>query len=55
MAFAGGRPIIVSPITLKRRYNPHATEAEAEQAPDELPDAIDTRQMSLYGAGWTAG
>jgi hypothetical protein len=54
-AFAGDRPVIVSPITLKRRYNPHATEAEAERAPDELPDAVDPRQMSLFGAGWTAG
>jgi len=54
-AFAGGRPLIVSPITLKRRYNPHATVAEAERAPDELPDAVDPRQMSLFGAAWTAG
>ncbi len=53
-AFAGGRPIIVSPITLKRRYNPHATVAEAERAPDELPDSVDPRQMSLFGAAWTA-
>jgi hypothetical protein len=54
-AFAADRQIIVSPITLKRRYNPHATEVEAEKAPDELPDAVDPRQMSLFGAGWTAG
>jgi hypothetical protein len=54
-AFAGDRPVIVSPITLKRRYNPHATEVEAERAADELPDAVDPRQMSLFGAAWTAG
>jgi hypothetical protein len=54
-AFAANRQVIVSPITLKRRYNPHATEAEAEKAPDELPDAVDPRQMSLFGAGWTVG
>src|SRR2546421_1852947 len=54
-AFAVNRPLVVSPITLKRRYNAHATVAEAEQAPDELPDAIDLRQMSLFGAVWTAG
>jgi hypothetical protein len=54
-AFANGRPVIVSPITLKRRYNPNATTAEAEKAPDELPDAVDPRQLSLLGAGWTAG
>ena len=54
-AFAGGRSVIVSPVTLKRRYNPHATVAEAEKASDELPDAVDPRQMSLFGAAWTAG
>jgi hypothetical protein len=54
-AFADGRPIIVSPITFRRRYNPHATVAEAEKAVDELPDAVDPRQMSLFGATWTAG
>ena len=54
-AFSDGRPIIVSPITLKRRYNPHAIVAEAEQSPDELPDAVDARQMSLFGAAWTTG
>lgn len=54
-AFSSGRPIVVSPVTLKRRYNPHAIAAEAERAPDELPDAVDPRQMSLFGAVWTAG
>ena len=54
-AFSADRPIIVSPITLKRRYNPHATVAETEKAPHELPDAVDPRQMSLFGAAWTAG
>ena len=54
-AFAADRQIIISPITLKRRYNPHATEVEAEKQTVELPDAVDPRQMSLFGAGWTAG
>lgn len=54
-AFADGRPIIVSPITFKRRYNPHATVAEAQPAEGELPDAVDPRQMSLFGAAWTVG
>jgi hypothetical protein len=54
-AFAGERPVIVSPVTLKRRYNPHATVAETEKAPDELPDAVDPRQASLFGAAWTTG
>ncbi len=54
-AFSAGRPVIVSPVTLKRRYNPHATVAEAGHSPDELPDAVDPRQMSLFGAAWTVG
>jgi hypothetical protein len=54
-AFAGERPIIISPVTLKRRYNPHATVSETEKASDELPDAVDPRQMSLFGAAWTTG
>ena len=54
-AFAGERPVIVSPVTLKRRYNPHATVAETEKAAGELPDAVDPRQMSLFGAAWTTG
>ena len=54
-AFADGRPIVISPITLKRRYNPHATVTEAEKALNELPDSVDPRQVSLFGAAWTAG
>ena len=54
-AFARGRPIVISPITLKRRYNPHATTSEVTRASDELPDMVDARQMSLFGAAWTAG
>ncbi len=54
-SFSAGRPVIVSPITFKRRYNPHAIVAEVEKAADELPDSVDVRQMSLFGAGWTTG
>jgi hypothetical protein len=54
-AFAGGKPVVVSPVTLRRRSNPHATAEEAGPAPGELPDAVDPRQLSLLGAAWTAG
>lgn len=53
--FSAGRPIIVSPVTLRMRLNPNATAAEPEPAPGELPGRVDVRQMSLFGAGWTAG
>jgi hypothetical protein len=54
-AFAEGKPVVVSPVTLRRRSNPHATAEEVGPAPGELPDAVDPRQLSLLGAAWTAG
>ncbi len=54
-AFAGDLPLLVSPITLKPRFNAVATVAEGERPPDRLPDPVDPRQMSLFGAAWTLG
>lgn len=59
-AFAAGRPISVSPVTLRPRFNPNATGPEPEPSPDEgiplaLPFEVDERQVSLFGAGWTLG
>jgi D-apionolactonase len=45
----------VSPITIRRRVNFHATVPEPEPAPGQLPDSVDVRQPSLLGAAWTAG
>jgi hypothetical protein len=53
--FANGKPILVSPITFKMRWNPDATSDLAPPAPGELPKQVDTRQLSLFGAGWTLG
>jgi D-apionolactonase len=53
LALAEGKPVVVSPVTLKRRFNPHATVAEAEPEEGELPDSVDPRQLSLLGAAWT--
>jgi D-apionolactonase len=47
------KPIAVTPITLKPRFNPDATGAGADERPDCLPDNVDPRQMSLFGAAWT--
>jgi hypothetical protein len=52
--FAGLRPIVISPITLKMRFNPYAVGPEIVQ-PGTLPPQVDARQMSLFGAGWTLG
>jgi hypothetical protein len=52
-ALAEGRPVCVSPITLRMRHNPYATGAEALTPPGQLPTQVDPRQMSLLAAGWT--
>jgi len=54
-SFVGDRPIAVTPVTLRPRFNPNATGPEPEPAPGELPPQVDVRQMSLLGAGWTLG
>ena len=48
-------PVVVSPVTLKPRFNPNATEPEPAPPPDQLPPPVDPRQMSLFGAAWTLG
>jgi hypothetical protein len=53
--FAGGKPLAVTPITLKPRFNPNATGPEPQPGPGQLPSQVDVRQMSLLGAGWTLG
>jgi hypothetical protein len=52
---SGGRPIVVSPVTLKPRFNAVATGALPPVPPGELPPQVDPRQMSLFGAAWTVG
>jgi D-apionolactonase len=47
-------PIVVSPITLKPRFNPDEIVPESTD-PKDLPPQVDPRQMSLFGACWTAG
>ena len=54
-AIAGAKPVIVSPITMRRRVNFHAAGDPPPTPPGELPDSVDVRQSSLYGAAWTAG
>jgi hypothetical protein len=52
---AGGLPVVVSPVTLKPRFNAYATGPLPPTPPGELPPQVDVRQMALLGAGWTAG
>lgn len=52
---AEGRPVRVSPVTFKMRFNPYATGPAPDQKPGDLPPQVDVRQMSLFGAGWALG
>ncbi len=54
-AFSGDRPIVISPITLRARFNADASGPEAPPAPGELPDAVDARQPTGFAAAWTLG
>jgi hypothetical protein len=47
------RSLVVSPVTLRPRFNPVATAPEPPPAPGDLPASADPRQMSLFGAAWT--
>ena len=47
--------LIVSPVTLRPRFNASAQRAKPEPDPAELPAPVDPRQCSLFGAAWTLG
>lgn len=51
----GNLPVSITPITLKPRFNPDASDPEMPPADGELPAQVDVRQMSLFGACWTLG
>ena len=48
-----GKPLVVSPVTLRPRFNPNATGPAQVVPPGELPPQVDSRQASLLGAAWT--
>ena len=54
-AMAGAKPVVVSPVTIRRRVNFHAAGDPPPTPSGELPDSVDVRQSSLLGAAWTAG
>ncbi|MEO5887444.1 MAG: hypothetical protein ABIQ77_07265 [Anaerolineales bacterium] len=53
--FSGGRLLMVSPVTLRMRFNPAATSPDPVPLPHILLSQVDPRQMSLFGAAWTLG
>jgi hypothetical protein len=54
-AFAVGRPLTISPVTLKPRFNPVVTSAAESSPAGELPAQVDARQLSHFAAAWTLG
>ncbi len=53
--FCQGLPLVVSPVTLKPRFNPDATGSQPAPALGQLPPSVDARQCTLTGLGWTLG
>jgi hypothetical protein len=55
-ALGTGKPVVVSPVTLKGRF-PYVAASGREEATSagEVPDSVDHRQASPLGAAWTAG
>jgi D-apionolactonase len=53
--WAEGRPISVTPITLKARFNPYRRDTESSANHDLIPSTVDQRQASLFAACWTLG
>jgi hypothetical protein len=51
---AGDALISVSPITLRPRFNPNATDPASDVSNDELPASVDRRQPTWFAAAWTA-
>jgi hypothetical protein len=54
-ALAGGRPVVVGPVSLKAQFNPDLVGPEPPPLPGGLPVRYDARQPSMFAAAWTVG
>lgn len=57
-SLSNGKPVLISPVTLKPRFNVVATSTDRDNhmnSEGTLPDRFDQRQSSLFCAGWTLG
>lgn len=52
-ALASGKPVAVSPLSLRPRFNPNATAPEPEPPPGIAPASVDPRQHTVFNALWT--
>lgn len=50
----GGTRVSVSPITLRPRFNPNATDPARDVSSSALPSDVDSRQRTWFAACWTA-
>ncbi|MFH0841565.1 MAG: hypothetical protein V1903_02975 [Bacteroidota bacterium] len=53
--FAEEKGIIVTPVTIQRRFNANSSLYELHRTGQEMPLQVDSRIMSLFGACWTLG
>lgn len=51
---AGGSRLHAGPITLRPRFNPNATDPEADVSNTDLPADVDARQRTWFAAAWVA-
>ena len=55
IAFSQGKDILISPVTIQRRFNANNVFFEVPSENTGIPPQVDSRMMSLFGACWTAG
>ena len=54
-SFSVGKGIWISPVNIQRRFSSHTLYYETPFTGKGKPPQVDSRQMSLFGACWTAG
>lgn len=50
-----GKPIFITPVNLKQRFNVVATATETEPPKGTLSSSVDPRQPTVFAASWTLG
>jgi hypothetical protein len=55
MQFSNGKEIWISPVNIQRRFNANIENYEKPASGRDFPPQVDSRQMSLFAACWTAG
>jgi hypothetical protein len=54
-ALAGGKPVVVAPVSLRPLFNPDLVGPEPAPPPGGLPWRYDGRQVGEFAAAWTLG